>query len=48
LPKGVKLVRSKVPKDWHKSPVLNKGFYSFGSKTNIRENLKNLLDVKTK
>ena len=38
LPDGTKLVQSKVPNDWgNGGPTLNKGFYSFGSKTNIRD-----------
>ena len=37
LPDGKKLVQSKVPSDWNNSgEPLNKAFYSFGSKTNIR------------
>ena len=38
LPDGTKLVHSKVPNDWGSSgPTLNKAFYSFGSRTNIRD-----------
>ena len=38
LPDGKKRVKDKVPSDWNNSgSSMNKCFYRFGSKTNIRQ-----------
>jgi len=48
VPKGYKFVKSNAPQDLFGSKNLNKGFYSFGSKTNIRNSLSNLIEIKKK